>query len=220
MRVLEVYPFGRGLGQAFREHGHEVFVVDFKERPKVGQVTNAIVSPEGLAAWVPPAGPWDVALLRPFCTTYSRASFYKHYRDNITGQPLTAIAREADEIVCGMLRIKDDARPRLGWILENPNGSLRKCAWMKQYPVSTVTLCQYGETYRKATDLFGKLPPGFAPRACKTGAPCHEKSVWSKGDGVATVGDALKRHRKSPFEKAFLPFQLSLELCEAFEESA
>ncbi len=223
MRVLEVYPFGKGLGQAFRRRGHDVFVVDFRERPAF-QVTGAVVPSDELGAWEPPIGldRWDLVLLRPFCTTYSRASAFKHYRDNRTGEALTVAAREGDRVVLDTLRIAARAKPRHGFVLETPHALLAKTAFMQGVPVVTVTLCQYGSKFRKATDLFGNVPPTFVPKACKIGADCHLHAHWVDRNGQTLGGFANNQtagrefDRQSKFERAFLPYRLSSALEHAF----
>jgi hypothetical protein len=227
MKILEVYPFGEGLGQAFRKNGHDVFVVDFKDRPKY-QVTSAVVvpdGPDGLDGWSPPRERWDLVLLRPFCTTYSRASAFMHYRDLHNGHALTEPARRGDRIVCSMMRIATDAKPRYGWVLENPHALLAKCAFMHDVPVVTVTLCQYGAKFRKATDLFGSVPSTFVPKACKMGADCHAHSQWVDKKGQTwgtsvTNGPHPGREfdHQTAFERAFLPYRLSADLERAFRQ--
>ena len=211
MKVLAIYPFGVGLEQAFRARGHDVYTIDFKDQRKEYHV-DQVVLPEDMGRLQPDeVGEYDVILARPFCPTYSRGAYYMHYRDNVTGVPTDGPrgdkAREADALVQGELRFIRCARPRLGWILENPHGSLRKCDWMKEYPVQSVTLCQYGDTVRKETDLFGVIPR-FEARACAPGSDCHPHSNW------------MKLKKGSSWNKAAMPFQLSLEICLAFEAVA
>ena len=226
LRVLELYPFGRGLGQAFRARGHLVFTLDFKLQRKE-YTADGEVSVEALMHGepTPPPGPWDLVLARPFCPTYSPAARFMHYRDTKTGAPLAQKARDADDLVRGQLRFIRFAAPRLGWALENPHGELRKCDFMQGIPVVTVTLCQYGDRFRKATDLFGPLPPAFAPRACAPGAPCHTGSRWvnKKGEkwgAYANNGAAAREFdRRTAWQRAYLPFALSEALAVAAESS-
>ena len=216
MRVLELYPFGNGLGQAFTARGHHVVVVDFKSRKDWR--ADLIVTPENLAAFAKEIrrGSFDLVLARPFCTTYSPASRFMHYRDAFTGRPLTPVAREADALVRAELAVIRRVNPRYGWVLENPHGTLRKCAFMADIPVITVTLCQYGHPVRKATDLFGLIPEAFKPRACAVGDDCHIHSNWKRKSG-RVFGDALRKTFHSPFLRATLPYKLSFDLCRAFE---
>ena len=219
--VLELYPFGYGMGRAFENRGHVVFTVDFQRRKKHG--ANAIVTTTSIPMWeppTPPSGRWDLVLLRPFCPTYSRGAFYMHYRSHKTGVPVDGArgdkAREADRLVLDELDLARRVNPRLGWLLENPNGDLRKCPFMAGLPVATVTLCQYGDVVRKATDLFGTMPPEFTAKACKAGSDCHQHSNWKAKSG-SVYGDALKRTKGSSWNKAALPHDLSWAIAQAFE---
>ena len=52
-------------------------------------------------------------------------------------------------------------------------GGLRKMDYMQGIPRHLITYCQYGFTYRKATDIWTNHPqPEFLP-PCRNGDPCH-----------------------------------------------
>ena len=110
------------------------------------------------------------------CTTFSVAAIGYHRRqDPATGSllPKTVKAARADEVNRHTLRIIRTLRPRF-FFIENPMGGLRKMDYMQGIPRHLITYCQYGFTYRKATDIWTNHPqPEFLP-PCRNGDPCHQ----------------------------------------------
>ena len=99
-------------------------------------------------------------------------------------------------------------KPRIGWIVENPRGMLRKWDWMHQFNRWTVTYCQYGDTRMKPTDLWGVIPNWIPRPMCRPGSKCHESSPAGTNQGGT---GKLKNARL----RSMLPYDLGKEIHEA-----
>ena len=136
----------------------------------------------------------DIVFLGTDCTTYSVAAISKHRRKNpITGNldPISEKARIADEVNRHCKALIKELNPRIQ-IWENPVGGLRKMDFMQDLVRNTTTYCQYGFTYRKATDFFSNIDLHLKP-PCKNGQPCHEKAPRGARTGLQRITDpALK----------------------------
>lgn len=134
------------------------------------------------------------------CTTFSVAAIGHHRRkDPATGslQPKTEQAARADEVNRHTLRIIRSLRPRF-FFIENPMGGLRKMDYMQGIPRHLITYCQYGFTYRKATDIWTNHPqPEFLP-PCRNGDPCHQPAPRGTRQGLQGIQDRALRSAYPP----------------------
>ena len=94
-------------------------------------------------------------------------------------------------------------------IWENPVGGLRKMPFMQDLIINTTTYCQYGFTYRKATDFFSNIDLELKP-PCKNGSPCHEKAPRGARTGLQAI--------KDPALKAIYPPLLCEDIVERCEK--
>ena len=145
-----------------------------------------------------------MVLASPPCTQFSIAAsrFYRF----VDGEPQTDDAADALALVhhsVGLIRALSPAF----WVLENPVGKLRH-VWRP--PAATLTQCQYGRDHRKATDLWGDLPP-VSWQKCEPGAGCHVDSPRGMGKG--------KRHVRNPAERAKVPAELSEAIRDSCERA-
>ena len=105
---------------------------------------------------------------------FSVAAIGHHRRkDPATGSlaPKTERAARADEVNRHTLGIIRQLRPRF-FFIENPMGGLRKMDYMRGIPRHLITYCQYGFTYRKATDIWTNHPQTEFLPPCRNGDPC------------------------------------------------
>lgn len=202
MKVLDLFSGLKGWSDPFKDRGHEVVTVDIesKFKPTFAWDLNN-VRPDDLEFIDP-----DIILASPPCERFSVATIGRNWHHDYT--PKTAEAGGAQRLVQHTLRIIEQLQPKF-WIMENPRAMLRKMPFMQQYPRTTVTYCQYGERHMKPTDLWGKWPPGFVPKMCKNGAPCHDRAPRGSSQGVQGIKGAAARGK--------IPKQLSLEVCIAAE---
>lgn len=152
----------------------------------------------------------DFIWASPPCEAFSVASIGTHWTGGHRAYtPATPHAKHSIELVERTLSIIRQAAPRLGWIIENPRGVLRKLAVLKNFPRSTVTYCQYGDTRMKPTDLWGSVP-GWVPRPmCRNGDPCHERAPRGAKTGTQGIKGAAAR--------AVVPWQLWDEMLTCLE---
>jgi hypothetical protein len=140
------------------------------------------------------------------CTFFSTAGHHDDW-DHEAREPTSPAARRHVAMVHHAIGLAKALTPDW-WVFENPVGRLR---WILGRPAVTITQCQYGESYRKATDLWGDLPDGFDARWCPPGAPCHTGNT--DGDGTSDV----VQHMGSSAARAELPMPFSRALLRAAE---
>ena len=202
MKVLDLFYGLGGFSQAFKERGHEIVTVDIEEKFNPTICKDVLeLTIEDLKSYMP----FDVVLASPPCTCFSIASISTHWNPNRRPKET---AKHAIAIVKKTLQLIEYLNPKF-WIVENPRGMLRKMSFMKVYHHKLITLCQYGDTRMKPTDLWGKFPMVFSARRCYNNDNCHESAP--RGSKTGTQG------LPTSAERAKLPYGLSKELCSACE---
>ena len=198
MKVLELFSGTECLSDAFRARGHECFTVDWDERfPSSLHIDIMNLTADMVLEMF---GRPDVCWIGTDCTTFSLAAIGHHrMKDPVTGVllPKTEKARKADEVNRHTLALMRELQPRL-YFIENPMGGLRKMDYMQGMPRYMITYCQYGFSYRKATDIWTYHPdPQFRP-ACKNGDPCHTKAPRGTKLGLQAIKDRAERSKYPP----------------------
>lgn len=205
MNVLDLFSGLEGWSTPFRERGHSVWRVELN--PRFPAEHRDVFDFDPLT-WGPP-GFFDIVLASPVCTGFSVMHIGKNWtRDH---QPKTDRARLSLSMVERTRWIIARARPRLGFIVENPRAKLRKLPVVADLPRRTVTYCQYGERRMKPTDLWGLGPVWefFTPLSpCKNGAPCHVAAPRGSTTGTQGMESA---------ESAKIPYALAFQICHAAE---
>lgn len=193
MRLLELFSGTECISNAFRARGHECFTVDWDEKfPSSLHLDIGTLTPGTILERF---GRPDVVWAAFDCTTFSVAAIsYHRTKNKETGNldPKTDYARKCDDVNRHCLELIRELDPAL-YFIENPVGGLRKMDYMQGLPRYTVTYCQYGLPYRKATDIWTNHPdPCFKP-PCKRGDPCHESAPRGSRTGLQRVqGKALR----------------------------
>jgi len=192
MKVLELFSGLECMSNAFRESGHDCFTIDWDER--FPSNLHADISKLEITDIPEEFRHPDVVFCGTDCTTYSVCAISKHRRKNAeTGNldPISDKAKFADDMNKHVKDLIKELNPKVV-IWENPVGALRKMDFMKEYIRNTTTYCQYGFTYRKATDFLSNIDLHLKP-ACKNGASCHEKAPRGARTGLQAIKDpALK----------------------------
>lgn len=192
MIVLELFSGLECMSNAFRERGHECFTIDWDER--FDSSMHCDISKLELADLPEKFRHPDVVFCGTDCTTYSVAAISKHRKKNAeTGSldPVSDKAKFADTMNKHVKELISQMQPSIV-IWENPVGALRKMDFMQEYVRNTTTYCQWGFTYRKATDFFSNIDLHLKP-PCKNGDSCHEKAPRGSRSGLQAITDpALK----------------------------
>jgi len=161
--MIELFAGSARMAQTFREAGFETFTVDIEElsRDPERQI-DLIADVLSLKADDLPPYP-TVVWASPPCTAYSYAR-NKDAAFGPGGVPLTDEAHEANRLVQHTLDLIGQLDPNY-WFLENPAAHLARQPFMKFYMKRRVSYCQYGEDTQKPTDIWGKHPIHWIPKA-------------------------------------------------------
>ena len=202
-----IFDFFSGTGsstQAFKDAGHTVYSFELDGNFVATEHVNiATLTAEYL---LEKYGRPDFIWASPPCTTFSVASVGTHWiMGGKNPVPKSDEAKESIELVEHTLKLIKDLNPKLGWLMENPRGMLRKLKIVAALPRRSVTYCQYGEKYMKPTDLWGQVN-GWTPlEPCKNGMDCHQSSPrGSHNKGVQGLVNAK--------ERAHVPYALGKEI--------
>jgi hypothetical protein len=202
-----VFDFFSGTGsatKAFEDAGHTVIKFELDEQFDANEHVDVLqLSAERLLYTY---GRPDFIWASPPCTAFSVASIGHHWY--APGVPKTEAAAAAQQLVTHTRELVWALRPRLGFVIENPRGMLRKLPVLADLQRHTVTYCQYGDDRMKPTDLWTNLHT-WAPRPiCANGAPCHVAAP--RGAKTGTQG------RQGAKARSMVPYELSKEILESF----
>lgn len=200
MRILDLFAGTGSATKAFEDAGHEVIKVELDESFDAHERDILDLTPEYL---LEKYGNFDFIWASPPCTTFSVASI-PYYWPN--GEP-TEKALKGIELVEHTIELIRLLKPRLGWLIENPRGMLRKQSFMLDLPRETITYCQYGFDRMKPTDLWGYVPNWKPKPMCKPKDKCHISAP--KGSTTGTQGMSDKK------KKSMIPPELGIEILKA-----
>lgn len=150
----------------------------------------------------------DFVWASPPCTAFSVASIGHHWTGGAGAYiPKTEAASFNQQLVWKTRTLISGLDPKLGWLIENPRGVLRKLPPVQGLTRHTVTYCQYGDDRMKPTDLWGEVP-GWVPRAmCKNGDDCHVSAPRGAKTGTQGLKGAAIR--------SMVPYELGYEIRKA-----
>lgn len=107
------------------------------------------------------------------------------------------------------------------WFIENPVGMLRKQYFMKELPRKTVTYCQYGKRYRKATDIWTNAIQWIPRKKCDPGNSCHEEARRGMRRGIQGIANpdlpSWANWKENSLTRAMLPKELCEEILNVCE---
>jgi hypothetical protein len=206
-RILDLFCGLGGFSQAFEESDRwDVTTVDIEERFEPDICVDVFdLRPSDFDE------SFDVVLASPPCTEFSFAA--SRYERIVEGEPQTDDAADSVALVYHTIGLIKGLSPTY-WALENPQGWLRHIIGE---PTGRVTYCQYGETWMKPTDLWGKHPPGLSYLACSYGDGCHNNNNTDQAHGG--LGNCLASGTRDPAERAKVPYDLSDAIRDACERA-
>ena len=209
MLIFDLFSGTNSATQPFIDAGHTVISFEIDGNFLATEHVNVM----GLTAdyLFEMYGEPDFIWASPPCTAFSVASMVHHWaKSGKHSTPKTEEAEEAQKLVQHTLKLIADLTPRLGWLMENPRGILRKLDIVAGIPRRTVTYCQYGEDRMKPTDLWGTVK-GWTPKEpCKNGMPCHIASPRGAQTGTQALLNAKERSR--------VPYALGQEILTALDK--
>lgn len=185
--MIELFCGTKGMSEAFRARGFEVFTVDLEPafEPTMAQDVGTLRVEDFPDRFRHPTVVWA----SPPCTYFSVASLSRYWVHGI--HPRNDATRAAIDLVKKTIRLIGELNPDL-WFIENPQGMLRLQPFMKRLPRRLVTYCKYGAKYRKPTDIWtNSLWWPIAP--CHNGDRCHVSSPRGSRHGIQGLGSAKDR---------------------------
>lgn len=219
MKILELFSGTESFSKVARERGHEVFTIDINPdfKPDICKDILQVNSDEIISKFGYP----DMIWASPPCTTFSIASVYKYWDK---GKPKNEKTLQGIKIVQKTIELIKELNPKF-WVIENPRGMLRKQDFMSEFHRDTVTYCQYGFEYQKATDLWNNLNEWRPKPMCSPKSPCHVRSPRGSKFGIQGIKVREGNHPDSRYKmdrsatiRAIIPKELCLEIIKALEK--
>jgi len=206
-----IFDFFAGTGsstKAFRDAGHTVVSFELDSTFEATETID-IMELDAITLFQKYGRP-DFIWASPPCTAFSVASIGHHWTGGSGAYiPKTEAASFNQTLVWQTRALIDGLNPRLGYLIENPRGVLRKLPPVQGLNRYGVTYCQYGDSRMKPTDLWGSVP-GWTPRPmCSNGGGCHQSAP--RGSRTGTQG------LKNAKQRSMIPYQLGEEILNALE---
>ncbi len=203
MKTVELFCGTKSFSKYAESLGHETFTVDIDPDFKPDLVLD-LLEPfnQDLKNRLSEA---DIIWMSPPCTTLSMASGNKHFNKDHTfktEQGRKAIAMiEQCRAIAGYCLIYNKI-----YFIENPRARAR---WFlpSNFTRKTITLCQYGDTRMKPTDIWTNCINWIPRTMCRNGDKCHEAAP--RGSKTGTQG------LKNAYERGKLPIKLCEEIVAA-----
>ena len=148
MEVVDLFSGLGGFSQAFVDRNHDVTRYEYDKQ--FNDVPHTILK-NIYYLTASELRHADIILASPPCTHFSIAAVSHHWPDNVP----TEATLEQIELVRTTIDLCTSASPKY-WILENPRGMLRTVLGL---PDKFIYLGAWDKKNKKATDLWGKLPP-------------------------------------------------------------
>jgi hypothetical protein len=162
MLVFDFFAGTRSSTKAFEDAGHTV--ISFDNDPQFDVTVQADVFMLLAGPLIERFGQPDFVWASPPCTAFSVASIGHHWNADHT--PKTYAAVKSMELVAHTRALVEALRPRLGFVIENPRGKLRKLPMLDGLTRHTVTYCAYGDDRMKPTDLWTTIGGGGLRGLC------------------------------------------------------
>ena len=190
MITLELFCGTKSFSKVANELGHETFTVDIDPKLNPDLVCDILdfkvdMLPEKFRTP-------DIVWASPPCTTFSVASIRHYWKE---GKPKNDKCLHGIAIAKKTVELIKEINPKY-YFIENPRGMMRKQDFMQELPRNTVTYCQYGLTYQKATDIWTNCKEWVPKPKCSPNSPCHVRSP--RGSRTGTQGIIYRRNVLHP----------------------
>ena len=230
MRTLELFCGTKSFSKVAKARGHETFTIDIEpkfEPDMVADVGQLKVDDLPVEIRHP-----DVVWASPPCQCFSVMVIGKNWK-NEKGKfpiPIREKTVEAMRLAEHTIELIKELKPKY-YFIENPRAMLRKMPFMQGWHHSTVTYCQYGLEYQKATDIWNNCYDWRPRPVCSPRSPCHVRAPRGSKKGLQAVGRYAGKQREhlhpvdikqeigwnKAAERAVVPAQLCEEIIIACE---
>jgi hypothetical protein len=153
MLIFDLFAGTGSATKAFEDAGHSVIKIELDNQFQADMHVDIMTLTSD--ALLTRYGRPDFVWASPPCTAFSVASIGHHWNTDHTPKTLAAI--QSMKLVAHTRALLEDLRPRLGFVIENPRGKLRKLPMLETLTRHTVTYCAYGDNRMKPTDFVLKL---------------------------------------------------------------
>lgn len=185
MKVLELFCGTKSFTKVAEARGHECRTLDNDPRFEPTYCTDIMdFDPIILDGWHP-----DVVWASPPCQCFSVMVIGKNWEKKHVGRLPKPKRPQAETAMAIVRKTKDiilQLKPTY-WFIENPRGMLRKMAFMQGWLRSTVTYCQYGLKYQKATDIWNNCYEWKPRPVCSPRSPCMARAPRGSRYGIQGV---------------------------------
>lgn len=192
IKILELFSGTESFSKVARERGHETFTID--NDPKF----NPDLCKDIMEVTIKdiPFKP-DIIWSSPPCQKFSTMTIYRNWEKLKDGvyKPKNEEVKKHIEIHKKGIELIKQLKPKF-FFIENPRAMLRKQDFMKEFERKTVTYCQYGLEYMKATDIFTNCLTWKPRPMCSPKSPCNIRAPRGSKKGIQdSLKDKLKvRH--------------------------
>lgn len=196
MKVLELFCGTKSFTKVAEARGHECRTLDNDPRFEPTYCMDIMdFEPSVLGDWRP-----DLVWASPPCQCFSVMVIGKNWEKKVGRNPIPKRPQtiQAMKVAEKTIRLIKELQPKF-YFIENPRAMLRKMPFMQGWHRSTVTYCQYGAEYRKATDIWNNCYQWKPRPICTPGAPCHVSAPRGSEKGVQAIGrKGYRRESKHP----------------------
>ena len=193
MKILELFCGTKSFSNVAAQRGHEVFTIDIEEKFNPDLCMDImLITPEMI---LEKFGQPDVIWASPPCQKFSVMTIYRNWiKEGDKYFPRNVDVIKSIEMVKHTLDLIDKLKPKF-WIIENPRAMLRKQEFMPNDKRKTITYCQYGLEYQKATDLWNNIESWNPKPMCSPKSPCHVRAPRGSKYGIQSGMSGFRLNR-------------------------
>jgi len=191
MKILELFSGTGSFSKVAKARGHEVFTIDNDPQFKPDLCKDILeVTKEDI-----PFQP-DIIWSSPPCQKFSVMTIYRNWEklEDGTYKPKNEETIKHIEIHKKGLQLIRELKPKF-FFIENPRAMLRKQDFIKSIPRKTITYCQYGSLFQKATDIFTNCESWKPKPMCSPKSPCHVRAPRGSRYGIQGGMSGFRKNR-------------------------